>query len=335
MKVQVSELKDKVTKGVQQLGYEGEDAQAIIETLLYAEMRGNNQGIAKIATGGVPKASDIEEFKVAKENKCGVLLSGGHSMATTAKAADKAVELAETHGVGVACTNHTHTSSGAIGYFARRISKAGYICFMTVGNGDFAAVAPTGSAEPKLGTNPLAYAFPYDGGEVVFDNATAAIAFFGVVEARLKGEQLPEGVALNADGNPTTDPNEVMEDGEGENVGGAIKTFADHKGYGLSVFVQLMGSAFSLAGIAGANEQDGAGTFIIAIDPGLFAGKDEYMKRARQMVDEIKSARPVAGQEVVMPGEMGDRRAKQAEKSGEIQIADGVWNELCKFVDEK
>lgn len=333
MKVKVSELKEKVEKGVAQLGYTGEDAQAIIDTLLYAEMRGNNQGIAKIATGGVPKASDIEEFKVAKENKCGVLLSGGHSMATTAKAADMAVKLAEIHGVGVACTNHTHTSSGAIGYFARRISKAGYIGFMTVGNGDFAAVAPVGSAEPKLGTNPLAYAFPYDGGEVVFDNATAAIAFFGVVEARLKGEQLPEGVALNAAGNATTDPNEVMQDGEGENVGGAIKTFAEHKGYGLSIFVQLMGSAFSLAGIAGANEEDGAGTFIIAIDPGLFAGKEEYMKRARQMVDEIKSAKPIEGQEIVMPGELGDRRAKQAEVSGEIEIADGVWNELCKFVE--
>jgi LDH2 family malate/lactate/ureidoglycolate dehydrogenase len=334
MKVKTTELKDKVTTGVHKLGYTGEDAQAIIGTLLYAEMRGNNQGIAKIATGGVPKVSEIEEFKIAKENKCGVLLSGGHSMATTAKAADKAVALAEQHGVGVACTNHTHTSSGAIGYFARRISKAGYICFMTVGNGDFAAVAPVGSAEPKMGTNPLAYAFPYDGGEVVFDNATAAIAFFGVVEARLKGEQLPEGVALNAAGDPTTDPNEVMEDGEGENVGGAIKTFADHKGYGLSVFVQLMGSAFSLAGIAGANEEDGAGTFIIAIDPGLFAGKDEYMKRAKQMVDEIKSAKPVDGQEIVMPGELGDRRAKQAEESGEIEIAEGVWNELCKFVDK-
>lgn len=334
MKVKVSELKDKVTKGVHQLGYEGDDAQAIIDTLLYAEMRDNNQGIAKIAIGGVPKASDIEEFKVAKENKCGVLLSGGHSMATTAKAADKAVELAEQHGVGIACTNHTHTSSGAIGYFARRVSKAGYICFMTVGNGDFAAVAPVGSAEPKLGTNPLAYAFPYDGGEVVFDNATAAIAFFGVVEARLKGEQLPEGVALNAAGNPTTDPNEVMEDGEGENVGGAIKTFAEHKGYGLSVFVQLMGSAFSLAGSVGVNEEDGAGTFIIAIDPGLFAGKDEYMKRAKQMVDEIKSAKPIDGQEVVMPGELGDRRVKAAEESGEIEIADGVWNKLCEFVKE-
>lgn len=332
MKVKVADLREKVTAGVHKLGYVGEDAKAIVDTLMYAEMRGNNQGIPKIATGGVPHASEIEEFRIAKENKCGILLSGGHSMATTTKAADKAVELAEKHGVGVACVNHTFTSSGSIGYFVRRISKAGYIGFMCVGNGDFAAVAPAGSAERKLGTNPLAYAFPYDGGEVVFDNATAAIAYFGVVQAMLKGEPLPEGVALNSKGEPTTNAKEVIGEGEGESVGGAIKTFADHKGFGLSLFVQLMGSAFSLAGIPGANEEDGGGTFILAVDPGLLAGKEEYMKRSQKLVNHIKSAKPLPGQEVVLPGERGDRRAKVVEETGDIEIADGIWNELCKFI---
>ena len=85
MKVKISELNEKVAAGVTRLGYEGDEAEAIIDTLLYAEMRGNNQGIPKIATGGVPPASEVEEFKVAAQNKCGVLLSGGHSMATTVK----------------------------------------------------------------------------------------------------------------------------------------------------------------------------------------------------------------------------------------------------------
>lgn len=334
MKVKISELREKVTTGVLRLGYQGEDLEAIVETLLYAEMRGNNQGIPKIATGGVPLATEIEEFRITKENKCAVLLSGGHSMATTVKAADKAVKLAERHGVGIACVNHTFTSSGSIGYFVRRISRAGYIGFMCVGNGDFAAVAPTGSAERKLGTNPLAYSFPYDGGEVVFDNATAAIAYFGVVQAMLKGEPLPEGVALNAKGELTTNAKEVIGEGEGESVGGAIKTFAGHKGFGLSLFVQLMGSAFSLAGIPGAHEDDGGGTFVLAIDPGILAGKEEYMKRSRELVNHIKSAKPIPGQEVVLPGEIGDRRTKEAEETGEVEIADGIWNELCKFIEK-
>jgi LDH2 family malate/lactate/ureidoglycolate dehydrogenase len=178
MKIKIIDLLEKVTIGVRKLGYDGQDAHVIIETLMYAEMRGNNQGIVKIATGGVPKANEVKELKIVKENKCGVSLSGGHSMVATAKAVDMAVELAEKHGVGVVAVNHTFTSSGAIGFFSRKIAKKGYIGFVCVGNGSFAFVAPAGSAEPKLGTNPFSYAFPYNGGEVVFDNATAAMAYF-------------------------------------------------------------------------------------------------------------------------------------------------------------
>lgn len=324
MKVKVSDLKLKVLEGVKKLGYQGEDAQIITNVLLYAQMRGNNQGITKIATGGVPKASDVQELKVVKENKCGALLSGGHSMIAAAKAAEMAVDLAEKHGVGVVASNHTFTSSGAIGYFSRQMAQKGYIGFVCVGNGSFAFVAPSGSAEPKLGTNPFSYAFPYNGGEVVFDNATAAMAFFGIVEAKLTGEPLPKGIGFDKSGNPSTDAAEVLD--------GSISTFAEHKGFGLSLFVQLLGSAFALAGISGAHEEDGSGTFVMAIDPGLLAGKEEFMKRSTELVEHIKSAKPLPGQKVVLPGEQGDALAKQAEESGEIEIADAIWEELATFV---
>lgn len=246
-------------------------------------------------------------------------------MVATAKAAEMAVSLAENHGVGIVASNHTFTSSGAIGYFSRQIAKAGYIGFVCVGNGSFAFVAPSGSAEPKFGTNPFSYAFPYTGGEVVFDNATAAIAYFGIVEAKLKGEKLPEGIGFDKDGNPSTDPAAVLD--------GSIATFANHKGFGLSLFVQLLGSAFSLAGISGAHEEDGSGTFVMAIDPGLLAGRDEYMQRATELIEQVKSAKPLPGQKVTLPGEQGDAIAKQAEASGEIDIADAIWNELTNFVE--
>jgi LDH2 family malate/lactate/ureidoglycolate dehydrogenase len=324
MKVRVSELREKVLAGVSKLGYQGDDAKTIADVLLYAQMRGNNQGITKIATGGVPKVEEVEEFKVVKENKCGALLSGGHAMVATAKAAQKAVDLAKEHGVGVVCVNHTFTSSGAIGYFSRQIATQGYIGFVCVGNGSFAFVAPSGSADPKFGTNPFSYAFPYNGGEVVFDNATAAMAFFGIVEAKLKGEVLPEGIGFDKAGNPSINPAEVMD--------GSISTFAGHKGFGLSLFVQMLGSAFSLAGISGAHEEDGSGTFVLAIDPSLLAGKEEFMKRSTELVEHVKSAKPLPGQKVMLPGEQGDATAKQAEASGEIEIADAIWQELVTFV---
>jgi LDH2 family malate/lactate/ureidoglycolate dehydrogenase len=333
MKITLSELKAKVSEGVKKLGYTGEDLQIIVDVLLYAQLRGNTQGIAKIATGGVPKAQDAEPLKLVKENKSGALFSGGHSMVSSVKASDKAVELAKIHGVGVVATNHTQTSSGAIGYYARRIAKARFIALVCVGNGDWAAVAPTGSAEPRLGTNPLAYAFPYEGGEVVFDTATSAIAYYGVIEAMLKGAPLPEGVALNSKGEPTTDAADILGKKDGnESVAGALTTFAGHKGFGLSLLVQLLGSAFSLAGFAGHYAKDGGGTFILAIDPGLLAGTDEYMKRSRELVDSIKAAKPIQGQKVILPGERGDALMKQAEDAGEIEVADGIWNELLSFV---
>lgn len=327
MKVALNDLKAKVTAGIKKLGYVGEDARVIGDVLLYAQLRGNNQGITKIATGGVPYASEIEEFRVVKENKCGVLFAGGHSMVTAARAAKKATVLASEHGVGIVGTNHTFTSSGSIGYYSRLIAKQGYIGIVCVGNGQLNFVAPNGSAEGKMGTNPISYAFPYNGGEVVYDITTAGIAYFGVVEAKLKSEPLPEGIGFDKDGNRTTEAAKVLE-------GGSVANFADHKGFGLSILVQLLGGPFSLASIPGICIKDGAGTFVMAIDPGLLSNREEFMSRATELVQHIKSAKPLPGKEVLLPGEHGDRLVKQAEQSGEIEIADAIWQELQNFVDE-
>ena len=246
-------------------------------------------------------------------------------MYASVKAADMAIDLANEHGVGVVASNHTDSSSGAIGYFARRIAKAGMIGFVCVGNGSFKIVAPHGSAEPRFGTNPFAYAFPYDGGEGVFDNATAAIAFFGLVEAKLKGEQVDEVLGYDSDGNPSNDPSAIMD--------GSIATFAGHKGYALSLFVQMLGGPFAMAGTPDVNEADGAGTFVMAIDPTLLAG-EEYMKRTTELVKQVKSAKPLFDQPVLLPGEQGDSVVATAEATGEIEIADEIWQELCSFVEK-
>jgi L-2-hydroxycarboxylate dehydrogenase (NAD+) len=322
VKVRVADLRDEVLSGVAKLGYKDDEARVISEVLLYAQLRGNNQGITKIATGGVPKATDVEEYEVTKQNKCSALVSGGHSMVATSNAVKLATDLAAEHGVGVVGSNHTFSSSGAIGFFARQIADAGYIGFVCVGTPPF--VAPYGSAEPKLGTNPLSYAFPTGSGSVVFDTATAAMAYFGVVEAKLKGEALPEGVGFDSDGAPTTDAAKVLD--------GSVSTFAGHKGFGLSLLVQLLGGPFVGASFLGLNEERGSGTLVMAIDPGLLVGKDAFLKGADELTKQLKSAKPLSGNGVLLPGERGDSLAKQAENTGEIEIADAIWNELNAFV---
>lgn len=322
MKVTVSDLREKVLAGVSKLGYQGEDAHIIADVLLYAQLRGNNQGITKIATGGVPKAADVEDYKVVKQNKCSALVSGGHAMVATNNAVKLATNLAAEHGVGIVGSNHTFTSSGAIGYFARQIADSGYIGFVCVGTPPF--VAPYGSAEPKLGTNPLSYAFPTSSGAVVFDTATAAMAYFGVVEAKLKGESLPDGVGFDSEGNPTTDAAKALD--------GSVSTFAGHKGFGLSLLVQLLGGPFVDAAYIGQHKEKGAGTFVMAIDPGLLTSKDEFMQGADELTKQLKTAKPLASNSVLLPGERGDNLAKQAEDSGEIEVADAIWKQLTDFI---
>jgi LDH2 family malate/lactate/ureidoglycolate dehydrogenase len=322
MRVTVEDLRAKVLAGVHKLGYQGEDAKTISDVLLYAQLRGNNQGITKIATGGVPQAADVETYKVVKQNKCGALVSGGHSMVATRNAVQLAAQLAAEHGVGIVGSNHTFSSSGAIGYFARQIADAGYIGLVCVGTVPF--VAPFGSAEPKLGTNPLSYAFPTNNGSVVFDTATAAMAYFGVVEAKLKGEPLPEGVGFDSDGNPTTEAAKVLE--------GSVSTFAAHKGFGLSLLVQLLGGPFVDASFAGVGSEKGSGTFVLAIDPGLLVGKEQFMQQASELTSQIKSAKPLSSMKVLLPGERGDHLTQQAEDQGDIEIADAIWKELNAFV---
>ncbi len=87
-----------------------------------------------------------------------------------------------------------------------------------------------------------------------------------------------------------------------------------------------------MAGTPGVNEDDGAGTSVLAIDAGLLAGKEEYLKRATEFVNQIKAAKPLPGKQVVLPGEQGDAVAKETEQSGEIEIADAIWEELTAFV---
>ncbi len=335
MKVALSDLGAQVAAGVEKLGYQGNDAAVIVEVLLYAQLRGNNQGIAKLATGGVPPAHQVQPLCVVKETAVSALFSGGNAMVATAQAADKAVELARQQGVAVVCSHRVHTSSGAIGYYVRRVAEQGLIGLIFVGTGDWAAVAPAGSAQARLGTNPLAYAFPYEGGVVVFDTATSAMAYYAVVEAMLKGEALPPGVAVNAQGEFTTNPAEVLGTGGNEAMAGALVTFAGHKGFGLSLLVQVLGGAFALAGFPGHYSGDDAGTCIIALDPGLFAGRQEYLTRSREFVDSVTAAPPIAGQQVLLPGQRGDALAAQAQHSGEVDVDEAVWSQLLSFVGEQ
>lgn len=189
-----------------------------VQVLLYAQLRGNNQGVIKITTGGLNRSPHIANIETEKETRLSALLNGNNNagMLVLHRAMEMAVAKAKAHGFGIVGTHHTSTSTGALGYYAEQVAQQGLLALVFAQSPEF--VAPHGSKQALFGTNPIAIAVPAEEGPVVMDMATAAYAWFGLLEAKTAGRPIPGDVALNAQGLPTTNPTEVLE-------GGAIRVF--------------------------------------------------------------------------------------------------------------
>lgn len=195
-----------------------------LQVMLYAQLRGNNQGIIKITTGGMNQSASTKPINIERETRLSALINGNNQagMLVLHKAMSMAVDKAKAAGFGIVGTNHTSTSTGALGFYAEQIAKQGLIGIVFAQSPEF--VAPHGAKQAIFGTNPIAIGIPAEQGPVVMDMATAAYAWFGLLEAKTAGRPIPGDVALNAEGLPTTDPSEVLS-------GGAIRVFDRYGGY--------------------------------------------------------------------------------------------------------
>lgn len=331
MKIKLEELKDLTRKSLSKLGYNEEETKAIEEVLLYAQMRGNNQGVVKlVASGIVEKPSDAGEIVLEKESKASAWINGNKNpaMVVVNRATEIAIGKAKENGISIVGVHNINTSSGAIGYYAKKIAEQGLIGLVFAGSME--TVAAYGSYEPIFGTNPLAIGVPTENDPLVLDMATAAMAYFGVVEANTAGRQLPEGAAYDKEGNETTDPSKALD--------GALRTFdKGYKGSGLSMMVQvltgpLVGASFTGVGDSANNW---AGHLVIAIDPDILGGKEAVKEGVTKMIENVKATKKLPGvEEILMPGERGDRITKEVLDSGEIELEDNLYNKL-KEVTEK
>jgi delta1-piperideine-2-carboxylate reductase len=134
-------------------------------------------------------------------------------------------------------------------------------------------VAPAGGIKPLFGTNPFSFAWPRKGKPpMVFDMATAAMARGEIQVAAREGHTVPDGAGVDPRGNPTNDPNEILE--------GAQLAFGGTKGALLALMVELMagpmlGECFSVEQKERDNGDGGparGGEFLIAIDPVRLSG---------------------------------------------------------------
>lgn len=153
----------------------------------------------------------------------------------------------------------------------------------------YATVAPAGGTKPLLGTNPMAFGWPRpDQPPYVFDFATSVAARGEIELHRRAGKPLPEGWAVDADGQPTTDPEAALD--------GAMLTFGGHKGSAISTMIELLAGAMigdmtspeALAHLGTTTLAPAHGELIIAFDPARFAGgRGDPFVRAETMLEAI------------------------------------------------
>ncbi|MEM8749065.1 MAG: Ldh family oxidoreductase [Pseudomonadota bacterium] len=183
---------------------------------------------------------------------------------------DALTNAARSQGIGVMTVFNSY-NCGVLGHHAERIAEEGLVglCFTNAP----ASIAPIGGSKPVIGTNPFALGVPGDDGVAfVIDQSASAIAKSEIMLRNREGEALEEGWALDADGNPTTDPATALK--------GSMVPSGGAKGFGAGLMVEIFAAALSGA-VLGKDASPFSGTVggppntgqcFIAIDPDSTSG---------------------------------------------------------------
>ena len=169
---------------------------------------------------------------------------------------------------------------------------------------------------------------PRPGGQppILLDFATSAAAQGKLMVARAKHEPVPQGWILDAEGRPTTDVEDYF-------AGGVLLPFAAHKGYALSVIVELMAVGLS-GGDSVAKTDRGSCLFIACFDPGAFRPDDLFGESVERIAGRLKAVKPADGfEEVLLPGEPEARTRDQRLHEG-IPLPDATWEAICAVARE-
>jgi LDH2 family malate/lactate/ureidoglycolate dehydrogenase len=335
--VGIDDLRRTLAAAFEALDVAPEGAEELARLLVDSELRGHrDHGIAALAPltrffrdGTLnPKP----QVNVLNETDGALLLNGdrGCGPAAPARAMTWCIERArERKGMAVAAVRDWEMLVGRP--YVRLAADAGLVGFACTNFNPL--VAPPGGRSPVLGTNPLAYGIPAKSHPpVVLDIATTVVSMQKVRVAGANNESLPEGLILDSDGLPTTDPAAFLDGGSLAPLGAP---HAAHKGFGLALLIDVLSGVLTGSGFAQGLPTDAPGTFLWALDPEAFMPRDEFLARMDALIEQIKQSAPAPGvEELVVPGERGERRRDSLDLRGEVALDPAGWQLLVSGCEE-
>ncbi|MCG7343804.1 ureidoglycolate dehydrogenase [Sporosarcina sp. ACRSL] len=331
MKTTEKELKKLITAKLHKAGLSEEHAEGVADVLVHADLRGIHSHGAmrvdyyaeRIAKGGI---TTNPNFTFEKTGPSTAIFDGDNGVGHVAakKAMDHAVEMAKENGIAVVGVRKI-SHSGALSYYVQQAAKEGLIGLSVVQSDPM--VVPFGGVEPYYGTNPIAFAAPGKGDDmIIFDMATTVQAWGKILHARSKNESIPDTWAVDKNGEPTTDPFKVN----------ALLPIAGPKGYGLMMMVDVLSGI--LLGLPFGNkvssmyhdlsEGRNLGQLHIVINPAFFSNIETFRENISKTMSDLNNIKPAPGfEQVYYPGQNTTIAEQQAKVEG-IEIVDDVYRYL-------
>jgi uncharacterized oxidoreductase len=250
---------------------------------------------------------------------------GGFGQVVARRGIAIAIERARAQGMAaVALRGANHV--GRLADYAELAAREGLVGLLWVNARGGLNVAPWGGAARRLGTNPHAIGIPGPDGTVAMshDFATSVWAEGKLRVKFNRGEPAPPGIMLNGRGEPSTDPREYYTEPPG-----SLLTAGAHKGFGLSIAVEILAGILSGAGAAsGEPSVFRNGTLIVCIDPARFMPLPDFHAQVAALLGWVRSAPLAAGsEEILIPGEPEARLERERRARG-ITIDDETWRQV-------
>jgi LDH2 family malate/lactate/ureidoglycolate dehydrogenase len=330
--VTADELRTILVSIYQSRGVPADEAEAVADHQVDANLIGHDSHgairtvdyVRRLEKGDIVPGAP---FEVERETATTAVVNGnwGFGFVQTKKAMRLAIDKARANGVS-AVTIRYQSHMGRLGAYAEMAAAEGMIALITADSGRGPkSVVPFGGAKPRLGTNPICFAIPTGGVPLVLDIATSAVAGGKVMLARNEGVDLDPGLLVAADGSPTTDPNDYFAGGALAPLGGS----QGHKGYGLSVIVEVLcGLLTGLGYGVAADARHNDGNFIAVFDVARFRDPQEFTADVNAFMAYLKETPPAPGfAEVLVPGEIEAKTGAVRRAEG-ITIDETTWQQL-------
>ena len=270
------------------------------------------------------------EPRIIREKPCTAVVDGGGAMGQVGGtfATHLAIDKARQHGVAtVTLRNTSHV--GRCGAYPLLAARNGMIGLVFVNAGALGRqTAPYGGTEGKLSTNPIAFAAPRrDRDPIMVDMATSTTAEGKIRVYHNRNEAVPEGWLTDRSGRTSTDPTDFL-----NRTGGALLPLggvAAHKGYCLSMIVEILGGALSGEGCAaGESIMISNGVLITVFDIEHFVDIEEYFDDLEGLIAHVLSSRVDSKiGEIQLPGEPEFRSAQKLRTDG-IEIDETTWKRI-------